>query len=641
MLETTSLKDKMVSAPRSPGVYIMKDAQGKVIYVGKANDLKNRIGQYFTGKDTRPMAPFLMARVDDIDVITTATPKEALILENNLIKKHRPRYNVTFRDDKTYYHLALDPTEAFPRLQLARKKTSGAALYFGPYPSGLAAKETLRFVQQVFPLRSCRNRDFKLRPRPCLEYQIGRCLAPCKGLIDESAYRKLVESAVSFLQGRRRELITDLKKQMDEAADALNFEEAARLRDRVGALEHVLEKQNVDWAGEQDLDAVGVYAQDDAYQLCILFVRGGKLLGSRSFTPVKTKADLPEVVSSALEQNYDGSDLPDEILLPCFPPDADLIAEWLSGEKQRRVILGVPQRGAKKALLEMASANARELFLTARKKEDQKAAALALLQEKLTLSKLPRRMECFDISNISGKNAVGSQVTFLDGEPDKSGYRRYRIKTADEPDDYGMMREVLTRRLSGVEALPDLLVVDGGKGQLNVALSVLKDLQIQLDVVGLAKEERSFFAAKHRLSGKAGKSEDRVYLPHRKDAVYLSSFPAALAILQRLRDEAHRFAVAYHRKVKTKNDLSSILDAIPDIGPARRTLLLQHFGSARGVQNATLDDLQSAPGIGKELAEKIYKALRDIWLKSKRTDVMPMEERHSGQAKRDPESSKK
>src|SRR5512145_2120682 len=302
MQENAALREKMASAPKSPGVYIMQDAEGKVIYVGKANDLKSRISSYFTGKDTRPMAPFLMARVKDIEFITTATEKEALILENNLIKKHRPRYNVILRDDKTYYHLALDPTEPYPKLQLVRKRQNNAALYFGPYPSGLAAKETLRFVQQVFPLRTCRNRDFNLRSRPCLEYQIGRCLAPCKGLIDEISYRKLTESAVSFLQGRRRELVSDLKKQMEEAAEDLNFEEAARLRDRIGALEHALEKQNVDWAGNQDQDVLGVYAESEIYQLCILFVRGGKLLGSKSFASVKTKADLPEVLSSALEQ---------------------------------------------------------------------------------------------------------------------------------------------------------------------------------------------------------------------------------------------------------------------------------------------------------------------------------------------------
>lgn len=610
MEENTALKEKAASAPRSPGVYIMHDAAGKVIYVGKANDLKSRIGSYFTGKDTRPMAPFLMARVRDIDFITTATEKEALILENNLIKKHRPRYNVILRDDKTYYHLSLDPTEPYPKLQLVRKRLNKAALYFGPYPSGLAAKETLRFVQQVFPLRTCANRDFQLRPRPCLEYQIGRCLAPCKNLIDEAAYRKLAESAVSFLQGRRRELVSDLKKQMEDAARDLNYEEAARLRDRIGALEHALERQNVDWGGREDQDVLGVYADQESYQLCILFVRGGKLLGSKSFTPVKTKADAGEVISSLLQQYYDGSNLPDELILPVHLPDEDVIAEWLADQKGKKVPLSVPKRGAKKALADMAGANARELYLAGQKKEEQKAAALAVLQEKLSLTKLPRRIECFDISNISGKNAVASMVVLDDGEPDKSGYRRFRIRNLNEPDDYGMMREVLTRRFSGTEALPDLVVVDGGKGQLNVALSVLNDLKIKLDVVGLAKEERAFPIAKDRLRGKTAKAEDRVYLPGRKDAVFLSSRPAALALLQRVRDEAHRFAVSYHHRLKHKNDFRSVLDAIPDIGKERKKMLLKHFGSVRQIQKAVLSDLQKVPGIGKELAEKIYSHLK-------------------------------
>ena len=611
MQENTALKEKMTSAPRSPGVYIMLDAPGKVIYVGKASDLKSRIGSYFTGKDTRPMAPFLMARVNDIEFITTATEKEALILENNLIKKHRPRYNVILRDDKTYYHLSLDPAERYPRLQLVRKRLNNTALYFGPYPSGLAAKETLRFVQQVFPLRTCRNRDFQLRPRPCLEYQIGRCLAPCKGLIDEAAYRKLAESVVSFLQGRRRELISDLKNQMEEAAQDLNYEEAARLRDRIGALELALEKQNVDWGGAQDQDVLGIHVDQDTNQLCILFVRGGKLLGSKSFTPLKTKADKGEIISSALQQYYDGSNLPEEIILPCHLPDENVIAEWLADKKQKKVLITVPRRGAKKALLDMACANARELLTSDQKKEEQKTASLQILQDKLSLSQLPRRIECYDISNISGKNAVGSMVVFQDSEPDKSSYRRFRIKAIDEPDDYGMMREVLTRRFTGSDPLPDLVVVDGGKGQLNVALSVLSELKIKLDVIGLAKEERAYLAAKNKLRGKAVKSEDRVYLPRRKDAVFLSSRPAALSLLQRVRDEAHRFAVSYHHKLKQKNDFHSILDTIPDIGKERKKILLKHFGSARQVQNASLEDLQKVPGIGKELAEKIYSHLRN------------------------------
>jgi excinuclease ABC subunit C len=647
MEENSSLKEKVASAPRSPGVYLMKDSAQKVIYVGKANNLKSRISSYFTGKDTRPMAPFLMSRVNDIEFITTATEKEALILENNLIKRHRPRYNVILRDDKTYYHLSLDPAEKFPRLQLVRRRQNNAALYFGPYPSGLAAKETLRFVQQVFPLRSCRNRDFQLRSRPCLEHQIGRCFAPCKGLIAEDSYRKLVENAVSFLQGRRRALITDIKAQMEEAAQNLNYEEAARLRDRIGALEHTLEKQNVDWGGTKDQDVLGVYGDKDVYQLCILFVRAGKLLGSKSFAPVKMKMDLAEIISSCLTQYYDGdANIPDEIIIPCPLPDETVITEWLTDKKEKKVVLTIPSRGTKNALLDMAVANARSLWETGQKKEEQKSAALHILQERLSLEKLPQRIECYDISNISGKHAVGSMVVFQDGEPDKSNYRRFRIKTVSEADDYAMMCEVLSRRFAHGENLPDLVVVDGGKGQLNMALSVLKDLKIKVDVIGLAKEERTIFSSKgisgatfgrsRRLANisrppaatahyspgrnmeipssgirkKTGKSEDRVYLPRRKDPVYLRAWPHALALLQRVRDEAHRFALSYHHQVKQKSDLRSILDEIPDIGEARRKILLKHFGSALRVKNASLADLQKVPGIGKELAEKIYSYLR-------------------------------
>ena len=613
MKEINSLKDKVASFPKSPGVYLMKDATRKIIYVGKANDLKSRVASYFTGKDTRPMAPFLMARVHDIEFINTATAKEALILENNLIKRHRPRYNVTLRDDKTYYHLSLDPAEKFPRLQLVRKRLNNNALYFGPYPSGLAAKETLRFVQQIFPLRTCRNRDFQLRPRPCLEYQIGKCLAPCKELINEEAYRKLVQNAVSFLQGRRRELISELKKQMNEASQELNYEEAARLRDRIAALEHALEKQNVDWGGAKDQDVVGLYAQKDKYQVCILFVREGKLLGIKSFAPIKVKTNTAEVISSCLTQYYDGEvNIPDEIIIPCRLPDEEIIIEWLTEKKNKnkKVALTVPSIGTKNALLDMANDNARNLWETAQKKEEQKDADLQTLQEKLSLTKLPRRIECYDISNISGKNAVGSMVVFQDGEPDKNSYRRYRIETLAEPDDYGMMYEVLSRRFTHGENLPDLVVVDGGKGQLNVALSVLKDLKIKIDVIGLAKEERTVPSSKSILKKKSGKSEDRIYLPKRKDAIYLSAWPQALRILQQARDEAHRFALSYHHRVKHKDDLRSVLDDIADIGKARQKILLKHFGSSEKVKEASIDELQKVPGIGKSLSEKIYNALR-------------------------------
>ncbi len=641
-MEDKSLKEKVDLAPRSPGVYLMKDAAGKIIYIGKANDLKNRVSQYFTGKDTRPMAPFLLARIADIEFITTATEKEALILENNLIKQHHPRYNVIMRDDKTYYHLGLDPHVFFPRLQLVRQMQNKKARYFGPYPSGLAAKETLRFVLSVFPLRTCRDRDFKLRRRPCLEYQIGRCLAPCAKLIDETAYKKLVDGVLDFLGGRGRPLIADLKKQMAEKAQNLDYEEAARLRDRIAALDHALEKQNVDWAAGRNQDVFGAYETNGHFQLCLLLIREGKLSGKKSFVPVKSQADLNEVVAAAIEQYYDGgADIPPEIIVPVNLPDSKVIEEWLSEKKEKKVILTVPVKGDKKNLLELAQSNARSTWEQQHKKDEQKITALQILQEKLSLEKPPRRIECYDISNISGANAVGSLVVLQDGEPDKSGYRRFRIKTVAGADDYGMMREVLTRRFARSDNLPDLIVVDGGKGQLNVALAVLKELRINVAAIGLAKEERSLSLRNFPSPGGRGlrgggikeilpspcpsppasagqaveeeenvrkaaaKSEDRVFLPRRKDPVYLSRWPHALALLQRVRDEAHRFAVSYHRNLKEKADFLSVLDSVPDIGEERKKALLKHFGSSNIIQSASIEELQKVPGIGKELAEKV------------------------------------
>jgi excinuclease ABC subunit C len=610
-METPSpLIEKISALPRASGVYLMKDDARKVIYVGKAKDLKSRVMSYFTGKDTRAMAPFLLSRVRDIDFITTATPKEALILENHLIKRHRPRYNVNLRDDKTYYHLSLDLREPFPRLQLVRKRKNDGALYFGPYPSGAAAKETLRFVQRMFPLRSCRDRDFRLRSRPCLEYQIGRCPAPCRGLIEKEAYRKMVEDVVRFLQGRRRELIADLKKKMHDAAENLDYEEAARLRDRLRALEHVLEKQNVDAGEPVDQDVFGIYRQDDRFQLCVLMIRDGKLLGSKSFMPVKVSQESEEVLSASLVQYYDAEAfIPDEIILPAAPADGEVIAEWLAEKKGKKVKLTVPVMGNKKAQLEMACTNARNVWETANKKEEHLAHVLSLLKEKLHLSREPHRLECYDISNIGGQQAVGSMIVFQDGLPDKKNYRRFRIRISDQPDDYGMMQEMLTRRFTGGEPLPDLVVVDGGKGQLNVALTVLRRLNIRLDVVGLAKVKRWNSSLGARGEKDADKKEDRVYLPGRKDAVFLSRWPQALRILQQARDEAHRFALSYHRSLKRTSDLTSWLDEMPEIGEKRKAMLLQQFGSVERIREASIQELQKVPGIGRVLAEKIHARL--------------------------------
>jgi len=610
MEEQKTLKEKIASFPHRPGVYLMRDAVRKIIYVGKANDLKSRILSYFAGKDTRMMAPFLMSKVRDIDFITTATPKEALILENNLIKRHRPRYNVTLRDDKTYYHLSLDPADPFPRLQLVRKRLDDQALYFGPYPSGVAAKETLRFVQQIFPLRSCRNRDFRLRSRPCLEHQIGRCRAPCIGLITEEAYRRMVGDVVSFLQGRRRELLSDLKKKMNEASENLQYEEAASLRDRIIALEHTLEKQHVDTGEDVHQDVLGLYTDGRHYQICLLMIREGKLLGSKSFMPLSTKAEREEVIAACLMQYYDDRTLiPDEIIVPCHPLEKAMIIEWLTEQKGQKVKLTVPVTGTKNALLDMAGENARNIWETANKKAREESNALRLIQEKLSLSRVPHHLECCDISNIGGRFAVGSIVVFREGRPDQKSYRCYRIRMLSEPDDYAMMREMLTRRFSHTDSLPDLLVVDGGKGQLNVALSVLREMHLKLDVIGLAKQGKGE-NPKMPWGKRAIQGGDRIYLPGRKDAVCLSPWPQAMHVLQQARDEAHRFALSHYRRLKQKDDLSSVLDEIPDIGEKRKMKLLSCFGSVEKIREASVSELQKVPGMGRSTAEKIYRYLK-------------------------------
>jgi len=666
---TGDLETKIRHAPRSPGVYLMKDGSGEILYVGKARNLKVRIRAYFARTDARAMIPFLVSRIRDIEFILTGTEKEALILENNLIKEHRPRYNVDFRDDKSYYNIRIDPSEPFPRFQLVRRPKKDGARHFGPYPSGAAAKETLRFLQTILPLRICRDRELKMRRRPCLEYEIGRCAAPCVGRIGLSDYQHLVKDGIAFLEGREKALIGDLRARMNSAAEELRFEEAAALRNRIAAIAETLERQRIVSMTGRNRDVFGLCREEDLTQIALLFVRSGRMIGQKTFPLIRLRAETGEILSSLLMRYYDGvADIPDEVVAPIPLEDGPVLAEWLTEKKGRVVSLVSPKRGESLALVGIAGRNAENAFKTTRLAADRPEEALRLLFEKLKLRNLPRRIECFDISNIGGRYAVGSLVAFTSGVPAKEGYRRFRIRTVPGADDYAMMYEVLERRYQKRENLPNLVMVDGGKGQLGVALAVLKDLGIEgMDVIGLAKErdDRPVGApVAHRRetqemdapaepgppkapvdaesrgtteiqvaedgsgvgsSGKAegkggdpapvagrggrtetpGKGEDRVYLPGRKDPVYLSRWPAALFLLQRIRDEAHRFAVTYHRKVKEKADLQSLLDRIPGIGPARRKALLTFFGDVQRVRAASVEDLQQVEGIGAENARRI------------------------------------
>jgi excinuclease ABC subunit C len=601
---TGDLEAKIRHAPRGPGVYLMRDGEGdgEILYVGKARDLKARIRAYFARTDSRAMVPFLVSRIRDIEFIITGTEKEALILENNLIKEHRPRYNVDFRDDKSYYNIRIDPAESFPRFQLVRRPKKDGARYFGPYPSGGAARETLRFLQTILSLRSCRDRELKTRRRPCLEHEIGRCSAPCVGRIAPDEYQRLVKDGIAFLDGRERALIGDLRARMNMAAEELRFEEAVLLRDRIAAIEETLERQRIVSMTGRNRDIFGLCREEDLTQICALFVRDGRMIGQKTFPMIRLRAETAELLSSLLMRYYDGAaDIPDEVVVPVELEDGDLLAEWLAEKKGRGVSIVAPKRGEALALLGIAGRNAENAFRTARLTGDQPEVTLPLLAEKLKLRNIPRRIECFDISNIGGRYAVGSLVSFADGVSAKEGYRRFRIRTVPGADDYAMMYEVLKRRYQKRENLPDLIVVDGGKGQLGVALAVLKDLEIEgMDVIALAKERDD-----PRPDVPMTKGEDRVFLPGRKDPVYLSRWPPALFLLQRIRDEAHRFAVTYHRKVKEKADLQSLLDRIPGIGPARRKALLIFFGDVRRVRAASVADLMQVEGIGGETARRI------------------------------------
>ena len=604
-MDETLRQEKIRNAPTRSGVYLMKDGDGRVIYVGKAKSLRARVRAYFGGTDSRRMIPFLVSRIEDMEFIVTDTEKEALILENNLIKKHRPRYNVNLRDDKNFYSLRVDTTQDFPRFQLVRRIKKDGARYFGPYSSSASVKETLHYLHRIFPLRTCKDSEFRRRTRPCMEFQIKRCLAPCCGLFTASQYRKIVTEATLFLEGRSGRLVRQLRSRMERASEGLDFEEAARIRNKISAIETTLEKQRIVSPSFKDQDVFGLLRAEDRLQLYAIHVRKGAIIGQRSFPLVKTRMDTAEALSSLLKQYYNtGVTVPREIIVPERMEDAMIIEQWLTEKRGGMVSLVVPRRGNNKALLAMALSNAEQALRAAEKRETESEGVLEDLESYLMLKKVPHRIECFDISNIGGRYAVGSLVTFTEGNPDKSRYRRFRIRTKEEADDYGMMREVLERRYRERETLPDLIVVDGGKGQLGVALSVLQELEIQdVDVIGLAKE--SLTPPTGKLSS-VRRDRDRVYLPNRKNPLYLDKHPRVLFLLQRVRDEAHRFAVTYHRTLKEKEDFHSVLDTIPGIGAIRKKALLTSFKDVKKIADASLEELVKVPGMGENAARRVF-----------------------------------
>lgn len=606
---TQHLEQQVQTLPTGPGVYLMKDKEGIVLYVGKAKNLRSRVRNYFgQSGDTRYSLRFLVPKIHGVETILTDTEKEAILLENTLIKKYKPRHNIRLADDKTYFSLRYNLKEDYPKLSLVRKIKKDGARYFGPFASSAAVKETLRILQRVFPLRSCRDTQFRNRSRPCLNYQIKKCLGPCCGFIAQEKYAELAQEVLLFLEGKNSELIKLLRERMAAASEALDFEEAARIRDQLQAIEQTLEKQKAAFHGQgSDQDVIDFYRQGNDWEFQVLFFRRGLLVGNKSYH--FSRLDLPdeEALPAFLRQFYSSERaIPNEVLLPLVIEDQELLAEWLSEKKGIKVEVLSPQRGDKKKLVEMAWKNAEHAFKIRVTEKDVLEQTLKELQEKLRLSHPPHRIECFDISNLFGTLAVGSMVGFLDGKPDKNQYRHYKVHAPSFPDDCAMMYEVLKRRYSKVaegSRASDLLIVDGGKGQLNVALSVFSELGMKgISAIGLAKD-RETVAQKGKIGSKTA---DKIYLPNVKDPILLLSHSRALRYLQKIRDEAHRFAITYHKKLRGKQGLQTVLKEIPGIGEVKKRALLTTLGSLRQIAEASVAALHRVEPLTLKDAQRIY-----------------------------------
>jgi excinuclease ABC subunit C len=594
--------------PTDPGVYLFKDRQGKIIYVGKARHLKKRVRSYFqAGRPHDPKTRVLVSKVATLDTIITHTEQEALILESNLIKRHRPRYNVVLKDDKRYPSLRLDLTQDFPNLNIVRKMKNDGALYFGPFASSAAVRQTLKFIYKTFKLRKCRNQTFHQRTRPCLNYQMGLCLGSCSQEVDPAVYQAVVDEVVAFLRGRTPALIGKIKAQMKSAADNQDFERAAALRDKMFALEKTLEKQVSVTSDFKDRDVVAMVGKEDITAVVLLRVRGGFLLGSRQFDFESAVGSDDRKMSTFLRQFYsDHQEIPPQILVNHLPDDMQMITSVLSGQRGSRVSIETPRRGDKSSLLQLAVQNAQKVLDECSERRIVNLDLLQRLQKRLAMQRLPYRIECFDNSNLSGTLPVAAMVVFEQGSPSPAGYRHYRLRTGVKGDDYAYMDEVLHRRLGkGPESLPlpDLLLVDGGKGQLNVALSVLDALGLRgrFALAGIAKKNEA-----------AGEKADKIYLPGRANPLQFGKDADLLLLLQRVRDEAHRSAIGYQRRSRGKQSLKSALDELSGIGPKRKAALLRHFGSMKRIKAATVEQLESVPGISSVMAASIHAALSQI-----------------------------
>lgn len=599
------LKEQLKTLPARPGVYLFKDDVGKVIYVGKASSLRNRVRAYFSPRNQLSLKlERLVDRISDLDAIVTDSEYEALILENDLIKKYRPIYNVRLKDDKTFPYLKIDIKNDWPTVRITRRFHKDGDRYFGPFISAYSLRQTLQLIRKIFPFRSCNRKITGKDARPCLEYHLKSCVGPCIGAVSQEDYKDIIKEVILFLEGKQDLLVQDLRNKMEEASRHLQYEKAALLRDQIHALEQVVENQRIAVTVRGDEDAIALAQTKDLAYVEIFFIRNNKLVGRDYALLDGIRDEEPsQIMTSFVKQYYSSTSSMPRLIVLQYPVDeSDIIAGWLSNQRGASVELRVPQRGIKKQLIDIVEENARQglaLYQAKQSKLMESALVLEELKERLGLPRMPLRIEGYDISNIRGNQAVGSMAVFSKGQSRRAHYRRFRIKTVSGIDDYAMIQEVLRRRFKRSlanddkwSAVPDLILIDGGKGHLNAALEILRELGLNsIPAASLAKEN------------------EEVFVPGRSEPLNIPRTSTALHLLQRVRDEAHRFALGYHKKLRQKESIVSALDSIPGIGPKRKKALIKKFGSVRGVKEASLDELSRVPGITGKLAERVKEYL--------------------------------
>lgn len=598
------LTEKYKEAPKEPGVYLMKDHKGKIIYVGKALNIKQRLASYFVNQRHDLKTGVLLKKVVDFDTIITRSDHEAYILESNLIKEYKPRYNVLLKDGKNYPYLKIDKNVNYPPINVVRKIKKDKALYFGPYSSAYSVRQTLKQIHKIFKLRKCKKTQFNNRSRPCLNYQIKACLGPCCNNVPKDEYDQIVKDVSLFLKGKGKDVNTRLRLEMESYAEDQNFEKAAEIRDTIFAIEKTLEKQYVVSSDLEDRDVIALSKDKSKAVVTILKVRSGYLVDAADYVFDAKMDTTSEILSAFVTQFYEKAPfLPSTILLQKEIESYKIIADVFSQKKGRKVNIIVPKKGDKKRLIEMAIANADKKLKNMALKKIETENLLIALKNLLKMDKLPKRIECFDNSNISGQHAVSSMVVFTDAEPDKDLYRKYIIRDNEHHDDYAYMQEVLTRRYSNKEMkLPDLLLVDGGKGQISIAVSVLQGLGIygEFFVAGIAKKDID-----------KGEEQDKIYIPGRSNPLNINQYQKALYLLERVRDETHRTAITFQRKRRQKKGQASFLDNVPMIGQKRKQVLLKHYKGIRQIKNVSIEELASLPAMNTKAAKKLKKALKE------------------------------